>query len=209
VSVLGTSPKKTATVQSQPTIATASPASQAPLPASTPAAIPVSAPVTAKPAAVQGAGKPVYGVTLGSIKGLKSNAREKIEAAGKGKETVEISSENLQTAWQQIVLEMTSDKVFFRNAINQGSIGFEGLLIQINVFGVAFDFLKNLRLKLLDYFKHYYQNDEINVIIIEKAPEPEKMVAQVMSTKEVFEKMAEKNPLLRILKDNLALDFDY
>jgi hypothetical protein len=152
--------------------------------------------------------KPSYGVTLGSIKGLKSNAKEKIEAASKNKQIVPITHDNLMAAWDAIILELTSDKVFFRSAIGQGSIDFEGFMININVFGVAYDFLKNLRLKLLDYFKIHYNNDEINVMIHEKAPSADKMMEQVKSTREIFEKMAEQNPLLKKLKDSLGMDFE-
>ena len=169
-------------------------------------ATPSATPVTPVTPAVS---KPGYGVTLGNIKGLKSNAKEKIEAAGKNKLSVTINQENLNAAWQAIVHELTAEKVFFRGAINQGSSVFDGHRIEINVFGVAYDFLKNLRLKLLDYFKHYYQDENINVVIMEKAPAPEKMMEQVMSTKEIFEQMANKNPLLRKLKDSLGMDFDY
>jgi hypothetical protein len=70
------------------------------------------------------------------------------------------------------------------------------------------DFLKNLRLKLLDYFKIHYNNDEINVMIHEKAPSADKMMEQVKSTREIFEKMAEQNPLLKKLKDSLGMDFE-
>ena len=154
------------------------------------------------------ASKTSYGVTLGSIKGLKSNAKEKIEAASKNKQIVPITHDNLIAAWDAIILELTSDKVFFRSAIGQGSIEFDGFMININVFGVAFDFLKNLRLKLLDYFKSFYNNDEINVMIHEKAPSSDKMIEQVKSTREIFENMAERNPLLRKLKDTLGMDFE-
>lgn len=146
---------------------------------------------------------------MGGIKGLKSNAKEKLEASQKDKQAIVIDDENLAQAWKKVVEDLTADKVFFRNAIAQGSIEFEGNCISINVFGVAFDFLKKQRLHLLDYFKIYYHNDEINVLVNEKVPTADKMVEQVMSTKEIFEKMAEKNPLLKKLKDSLGMDFDH
>ena len=148
-------------------------------------------PVATNPPLENGPAKAGYGVTLGNIKGLKSTAKEKLEAAGKNKEALAISMLNLQTAWDSIVMELTADKIFFRNAIHQGHISFEGLRIDINVYGVAYDFLKAQRLKLLDYFKHYYQNDEINVLINEQAPAADKMIEQVMSTREIFDKMAQ------------------
>lgn len=150
-----------------------------------------------------------YGVTLGGIKGLKSNAKEKLESAGRNRQVIAINDDNLAAAWKTIVDEMTTEKIIYRNAIGQGSIAFDGHHISVYVFGVAYDFLKNQRLKLLDYFKNHYQNDEINVVIIEKAPDASKMIEQVMSTKEVFEKMALQNPLLKKLKDNLGMDFEY
>ncbi|MBK8143810.1 MAG: hypothetical protein IPK62_01820 [Bacteroidetes bacterium] len=151
---------------------------------------------------------PQYGVTLGGIKGLKSTAKEKLENAHKNKQILEIDTTNLEAAWKQIVEELTQEKVFFRNAIGQGSIEFEGHCISIYVFGVAYDFLKTMRLKLLDFFKQYYHNDAINVLVNERAPEPDKMVEQILSTKEIFEKMVAQNPLLGKLKDKLGLEFE-
>lgn len=149
-----------------------------------------------------------YGVTLGGIKGLKSNAKEKLENSNKNKQVLEIDAASLELAWRQIIEELTKEKIFFRNAIGQGSIEFEGHCITIHVFGVAYDFLKTLRLKLLDFFKQHYRNDAINVIINEKAPDPDKMVEQVLSTKEIYEKMVAQNPLLGKLKDKLGLEFE-
>jgi hypothetical protein len=42
----------------------------------------------------------------------------------------------------------------------------------------------------------------------ERAPEPDKMVEQILSTKEIFEKMVAQNPLLGKLKDILGLEFE-
>lgn len=149
-----------------------------------------------------------YGVTLGGIKGLKSNAKEKLESANKNKQIFEITAENLEVAWRQIIEDLTKEKVLYRSALGQGSIEFEDYCITIHVFGVAYDFLKALRLQLLDFFKQHYHNDAINVIVNEKAPNPEKMVDQVLSTKEIFEKMVAQNHLLAILKEKLGLEFE-
>lgn len=74
---------------------------------------------------------------------------------------------------------------------------------------VAYDFLKNERLQLLGFFKKYYSNDEINVLFAIKEEKVDERAPKVLSTKEVFEKMAQKNPALANLKDSLGLDFDY
>lgn len=150
-----------------------------------------------------------YGVTLGGIKRVKNIAKEKIDLASVEKSSIEISQENLEQAWSKVVHELTSERIIYRNAIKQGSIGFEGNIIRIYMFGVAYDFVKEARLKLLDYFKHHYQNEALNVVLVEKVPEVDSSNKNVLSTKEIFEKMVEQNPLLKTLKDKLGMDFEY
>jgi hypothetical protein len=61
----------------------------------------------------------------------------------------------------------------------------------------------------LDFFKAKYHNEKINVLFEPKISDLEKKGEQVMSTREIFDMMAEKNPNLRILKDKLGLDIEY
>ena len=74
---------------------------------------------------------------------------------------------------------------------------------------VAFDFLKSERIRLLDFFKAHYHNERINVLFAAKVSELEQKGEHVMSTREIFDMMAEKNPNLRILKDKLGMDIEY
>ena len=62
---------------------------------------------------------------------------------------------------------------------------------------------------LLDFFKRYYLNEKINVLFVQKISDLESSGERVMSTREIFEAMAEKNPNLRILKDKFGMDFEY
>ena len=86
---------------------------------------------------------------------------------------------------------------------------FEGHEITIHSNIVALDFLKGERQQLLDFFKGHFHNDEVNVLFNLKIEKEEQSGTRVLSTKEVFEKMALKNPALQQLKDSLGLDFEY
>jgi hypothetical protein len=62
---------------------------------------------------------------------------------------------------------------------------------------------------LLDFFKAYYHNEKINVLFVQQAEEQAKSGERILSTKEVYEEMASRNPNLRILKEKFGLDFEY
>ena len=72
----------------------------------------------------------------------------------------------------------------------------------------VYDYLTAERLTLLDWFKRKYHNEDMNVIINEKPITEKDLGNTVLSTKEIFELMAERNPSLRLLKDKLMLDFE-
>lgn len=123
--------------------------------------------------------------------------------------TIEITDDNLQISWAQIVEEMASKKVVYRSAILQSHLSFVANEITIHANVVALDYLKSERNRLLDFFKGYYFNEKINVLFAAKAEEQENANVKVLSTKEIFELMAQKNPNLKILKDKFGMDFEY
>jgi hypothetical protein len=79
----------------------------------------------------------------------------------------------------------------------------------ISATAMADSYVQNLRNELIEFFSKEAQR---NVRITTELREDEALKAaqpQVLSTKEMFEVMAQKNPLLAQLKDNLNLQLDY
>lgn len=185
----------------------------APLPekAKPTAPTPVAATATPPPmpAAAATTSSAGYGVSLSNLKKLKEEARQKLMSNQQQKEAIDINDENLQQAWLEVVEMMASDKIVYRSALLESDMLYAGHEITISATIVAMDFLKAERLRLLDFFKKKFHNEEINVLFAEKrqtAVDPSK---HVPSTRELFEKMATKNPFLRQLKDSLGMDFEY
>ncbi len=150
-----------------------------------------------------------YGITLGGLKNIKKDAREKHLAESGGKVAIEITNENLALAWNDAVDKIAAHKMLYKSAILESVLTFQQHEITIHANVVSFDFLKSERLQLLDFFKLYFHNESINVLFAAKVSELEKKGEQVMSTREIFDMMAEKNPNLRLLKDKLGLDIEY
>lgn len=149
-----------------------------------------------------------YGVRLGDLKNLKKNVRTQIESSVEI-QCKEITKENLQEAWIEVAEKMTAQKMIYRSAVMLTELEFANHEITLLTDIVALDYLKGERITLLEHFKTYYKNQEINVLFKEKPKDENATAGRVLSTKEVFEKMALKNPLLKNLKDGLAMDFDY
>lgn len=146
---------------------------------------------------------------MGGLKNLKSNARDKLLADANRNASVEITDENLKEAWLEVVELIASEKMLYKSAILESVLTFIDHEITIHANVVAFDFLKSERIRLLDFFKSHYHNENVNVLFAAKVLDLEKKGEQVMSTREIFEMMAEKNPNLRILKDKFGMDIEY
>ena len=140
---------------------------------------------------------------------MREAAREKLRAQQAGQEKVPITDQNLQAFWSEIVEELTHSKALYKSAIMAGNVAFQGHEITIHATIVALDFLKNERQRLLDFFKKKYRDEEVNVRFTLKEEEPGQVGERVLSSREVYEKMAEKNPALKALKDSLGLDLEY
>ena len=138
------------------------------------------------------------------MKDLKSAAREQLIADANRNAPVEITDDNLSSSWQEVV-----ERIAYKSAILESKLTFIDHEITIHANVVAFDFLKSERIRLLDFFKAHYHNERINVLFAAKVSELEQKGEHVMSTREIFDMMAEKNPNLRILKDKLGMDIEY
>jgi hypothetical protein len=119
-----------------------------------------------------------------------------------------IDSDQLRIAWEKIALQLTAEKIIYRNAIMQTLLSFEDHVITLTADPVALDYLKGQRLILLDFFKNYFRNQEVNILFALKPEEMQNPADRVLSTREIFDKMAAKNPALRKLRDGLNMDFD-
>lgn len=148
-----------------------------------------------------------YGVTLEGLKGLKNLVRDKV-LNQQQQDVIAIDSEQLQQAWEKIAHQLTAEKIIYRNAIMQTLLSFEGHVITLTADPVALDYLKGQRLILLDFFKNYFRNQEVNILFALKPEEMQNPADRVLSTREIFDKMAAKNPALRKLRDGLNMDFD-
>lgn len=148
-----------------------------------------------------------YGISLGKIKGLKDQMREKVLNTQK-LERIVITEENLKTGWEKVAMDLTAQKMIFRNAILKTQLSFEKQVIHLAADPMVVDFLREHRLDLLDFFKKFYQDPEVNILFEEQQLKETDASERVLSTREIFEKMAEKNPALRRLKDGLGMEFD-
>lgn len=146
---------------------------------------------------------------MNDLRALKEAAREKLKSQQAGQEKVPITEENLKAFWLEIVEELTHSKALYKSAIMAGTIAFQGHDITIHATIVALDFLKNERQRLLDFFKKKYRNEEVNVKFTLKEEEAGTGTERVLSSREIYEKMVEKNPALKALKDSLGLDLEY
>jgi len=162
------------------------------------------------PATTQNSPTPAsYGVTLVGLKNLKNAARDKILADANRNAAINITQDNLMESWREVVEQIASEKMLYKSAILESELSFIEHEITIHANVVSFDFLKSERIQLLDFFKAHYHNEHINVLFKAKVINLDQKDEQVMSTREIFDMMAEKNPNLRILKDNLGLDIEY
>lgn len=200
-------PKATNTPQPQATTpassTTASPtatASPAPKPLNQSASSGV-APVNTPPPALSK-------ISLTSIRtGLKDQARQQQEArlaAQANRRAVDM--DNLKLAWKEAVETLAADKGMYKASLMLSDLVYEHPNIKVSALLSCFDFIRQRRLELLNFFKAHYSDEDLNVIIDQKPDEEPK--EKVMSTREVFEEMARKNPALKALKEQLGLDLE-
>lgn len=147
-------------------------------------------------------------VSLTAIRNnLKDQARLQQEARRAAQANRrEVTPENLIPAWQEAVEKIAADKGMYKASLLLSDVVYSHPTIKVSALLSCFDFIKQRRLELLNFFKHYYSDEELNVIIDQKADEEPK--ERIMSTREIFDAMAQKNPALKALKEQLGLDLE-
>lgn len=175
------------------------PAAQGPpVTTSTPAPAPASPPPTA----------PVSNVSLTGIRNsLKDQARQQHEAKKAAQANRrEVNADNLISAWHEAIEKVAADKGMYKASLLLSDVTYVHPTIQVAALLSCFDFIKQRRLELLNFFKQHYSDEALNVVIDQKADEEPK--ERILSTREVFETMALKNPALKALKEQLGLDLE-
>jgi hypothetical protein len=110
--------------------------------------------------------------------------------------------------WSKAIEFVAADKKVYKSAISESIVSFLGDDIMIQATIVALDFLVPIRLNLLDFFKKEYHNESINVLFAKKSNTEENEAPKVLSSREVYEMMAERNPLLQQLRNFLRMELD-
>jgi hypothetical protein len=151
---------------------------------------------------------PVSNVSLTGIRNtLKDQARLQHEAKKAAlANRREVTPDNLILAWQEAIEKVAADKGMYKASLLLSDVTYVHPTIHVAALLSCFDFIKQRRLELLNFFKHHYSDEALNVIIDQKADEEPK--ERILSTREVFETMALKNPALKALKEQLGLDLE-
>ena len=148
-----------------------------------------------------------HNVSLSGLSSLKNTIKEQL-ANQVSKEKIQPTQENIQPLWLELVDIMFAKKVISKNMLLESEFIFTENHIEVLANLSVYDYLTAERLTLLDWFKRKYHNEAMNVIITEKVITEKDADNTVLSTREIFELMAERNPSLRLLKDKLMLDFE-
>lgn len=146
-----------------------------------------------------------------SLKAIRTNLKDQARLQQEARKSAqanrrEVTSENLVPAWQEAVEKIAADKGMYKASLMLSDVVYTHPTIQVSALLSCFDFIKQRRLELLNFFKQYYSDEELNVMIEQKADEEPK--ERIMSTREVFDAMAQKNPALKALKEQLGLDLE-
>lgn len=146
-----------------------------------------------------------------SLKAIRTNLKDQARLQQEARKVAqanrrEVTPENLVPAWQEAVEKIAADKGMYKASLMLSDVVYTHPTIQVSALLSCFDFIKQRRLELLNFFKQYYSDEELNVMIDQKADEEPK--ERIMSTREVFDAMAQKNPALKALKEQLGLDLE-
>lgn len=146
-------------------------------------------------------------MSLGSLSGLKNQMRERLRQQADDQPAPELTLSNVELFWKEKAALLAAEKGTAVAGFLETTCVLDALKITLQVNLALYDYMKNRRLDLLDFFKVKFKNEEINVVVEEKTINFDE-TPMVASTREIFERMAKKNPLLQQLKDKLRMDFD-
>ncbi len=152
--------------------------------------------------------KSSYGVSISGVHKIKDAIKDKLAQNKNDNTIVPITDENLMENWGNKCEEIIKERNFLKETLKEVTLSFENNLIKIAAPTVAYDFLKPKRLELLSFFKDAYQNEEINVLIIEKLLEDKNDGKTILTNRDIYEQMIQKNPVLKELKEKFGMDFE-
>lgn len=146
--------------------------------------------------------------------GLLSRIREKIAEKDKesGISALELSQQNIQTAWQQFILQLDEKKSHssasnFRMADPRP--GEEANSVEIHLDS---DFQKKFieaeRNDLISHLRLFFNNPRINIFFHLRPSEPTEETPRPLSSREQYLKTAERYPQVKSLKERLRLEID-
>ncbi|MBU3676277.1 MAG: hypothetical protein FGM54_03720, partial [Chitinophagaceae bacterium] len=133
---------------------------------------PAATPITAsKPLNTNAATAPVNTpppalpkISLTSIRtGLKEQARQQHEArlAAQANRRA-VDSDNLKLAWKEAVETLAADKGMYKASLMLSDLNYEHPNIKVSALLSCFDFIRQRRLELLNFFKAHYSDEELN-----------------------------------------------
>lgn len=161
----------------------------------------------ASPTATVPVKKEGYGVTLGGLKGIRSQVESKREQTITKNEIPKLNHGNMITEWNHVAALLAKEKGTSVISFMESELELKEETIYIFAPLSIMEFVKGKRIFLLDFFKKSFYNENINVLIEEKKLDLNHQ-PQVASTREIYEEMVKKNPILQQLKDRLRFDFD-
>ncbi len=126
---------------------------------------------------------------------------------------ISLTIETLQTNW-----DVFANKLKEENKISQGNAFAQASLevVDENIFKIQVDsalqqkFIEQEKMNLSEYLQKLYHNNLIAFVFeMSEGERDTTPTIQQLNSKQRFERIAEKYPLIRELRDNLRLDLDY
>ena len=124
-------------------------------------------------------------------------------------EIIPLNDEKIKTTWEEFYVGLTENKPLFKVAMSECELTFNENQLDIFCDKTILDFVNGLRHNLLEAFKNAFCNDALNVIIKEKIITTINTSTATKSKKEIFAMLAQKNPLLDDLRNQLGLELEY
>jgi DNA polymerase-3 subunit gamma/tau len=146
-----------------------------------------------------------------SIKNSKAiaenNKAEETEEDKKNKPSGDFSQEQLETVWKNVAEKYKSDKNLFSTLTKQKPSKKENFVVEYVVDNkIQKKEIEERLIEFLPVFREKLNNYQIQVsIVVPEQPKNDKPY----TPQEKFKKMAEKNPALQKLKDQLDLEIDF
>lgn len=139
---------------------------------------------------------------------MKSQVKERISQSQSQTPSVEFSLDQVKDYWKKVAQQLSAEKGTSVAGFLESDISVDDDRITIFAPLALVDYIKGKRLFLLDFYKNTFANEDLNVVIEEKKLVIDEHTPMVASTREIFEDMVKRNPLLQVLKDKLQMDFE-